>query len=160
MKFLAIIITFFIGIIIFMPKENLFFTLQKELKKDNIYINTNVSSNIQHLNLKNSTIFINNIDIATIKQTNILPFIIYNKIDIDNLKINFNNLNISKLHLTYSIINPLHISINGISDFANIQGDIDLTTRKIKIYFLNLTNNSIKDFLRKDQKGYYYAETF
>jgi len=160
MKFLTIIISFFIGIIIFMPKENLFFTLQKELKKENIYINTTTSSNLFNLHLKDSSIFVNGINIAKIKNTDILPLIFFNQINIKNIKIDFNKLNINNLTLTYSILNPLYINIKGKSDFANIIGDIDLKNRKIKIYLLNLTNNTIKSFLRKDKKGYFYAQQF
>jgi len=160
MKFLVIMFSFFIGFIIFMPKENIFFTLQKELSKQNIYINTQTKNNLFTLNLKNSHIFINGINIANINQTSILTLILFNKINIHNITINFNKLKIKTLYIQYSILNPLKIDINGIANFANIKGDIDLKTNTLKVYLLNLTNNSIKSFLHRDQKGYFYVQKF
>jgi len=160
MKFLIIIFSFSIGFIIFMPKENLFFTLQKELSKQNIYIDTKIKNNLFTLNLKNSHIFVNGINIANIKQTSVLALLLFNKIDIHNININFNNLKIKTLYIQYSILNPLKIDINGISNFANIKGDIDLKTNTLKVYLLNLTNNPIKSFLHRDQKGYFYVQKF
>ena len=160
MKFLAIFLSFFIGLIVFMPKENLFFTLQKTLQKENIYINTNFHSNITNLYLENSKLFINGINIASIKQTNILPLILFNQIKLNNIKIDFNNLKIDNLSITYSIINPLDVEIKGESSFATIKGNIDLKNQTIKVYLINLTNNSLKPFLRKDKKGYFYAQKF
>lgn len=160
MKFLTIILSFFIGLIIFMPKENLFFTLQKELKKENIFINTKASSNLIDLKLDNSKIFVNKINIANIESIKITPLLFFNKIDLKNIKIDFNHLNIDNLNLTYSILTPFNVDIKGSSNFATIKGFIDLKNRNMKIYLLNLTNKTIKSFLKKDKKGYFYAQKF
>jgi len=160
MKFLTIFLSFFIGLIVFMPKDNLFFTLQKELKKENIYINSDIKSNIIDLSLSNSKVFINGINLATIKQTTILPLLVFNKIELKNIKIDFNNLNINNLKIQYSLLNPINIIIKGKSNFATIDGFVNLKNRDMKIYLLNLTNNSIKPFLKKDKKGYFYAQKF
>jgi len=160
MKTLTIIISILLGVILFMPKENLFFTLQKELSKQNIYINTKTSSNLLSLNLSNSTIFVDKMDLAKIKQTNILPLIFFNKIELNKISINFNNLQIKHLNIIYSILDPFKIKIDGNSNFANITGIINLKNHKLKIYLLNLTNNTIKSFLKKDKKGYFYVQTF
>ena len=160
MKFLTIILSFFIGLIIFMPKENLFFTLQKELKKENIFINTKASSNLIDLKLDNSKIFVNKINIANIESIKITPLLFFNKIDLKNIKIDFNHLNIDNLNLTYSVLTPFNVDIKGSSNFATIKGFIDLKNRNMKIYLLNLTNKTIKSFLKKDKKGYFYAQKF
>lgn len=160
MKFLTIILSFFIGLIIFMPKENLFFTLQKELKKENIFINTKTSSNLIDLKLDNSKIFVNKINIANIESIKITPLLFFNKIDLKNIKIDFNHLNIDNLNLTYSVLTPFNVDIKGSSNFATIKGFIDLKNRNMKIYLLNLTNKTIKSFLKKDKKGYFYAQKF
>ncbi len=160
MKFLTIILSFFIGLIIFMPKENLFFTLQKELKKENIFINTKASSNLIDLKLDNSKIFVNKINIANIESIKITPLLFFNKIDLKNIKIDFNHLNVDNLNLTYSILTPFNVDIKGSSNFATIKGFIDLKNRNMKIYLLNLTNKTIKSFLKKDKKGYFYAQKF
>jgi hypothetical protein len=112
------------------------------------------------LTLKDSKVFVNKINFFNIQKTTILPLIVYNKIEMNNIKIDFKNLKINNINIIYSIINPMKITIKGSANFANIQGSIDLKTKKLKVYLLNLTNNSIKSFLKKDKKGYFYVQTF
>lgn len=159
MRYILVFFSFFIGFIILMPKDNLFFTLQDKLKP-NIYINTTIKNQPFKLNLTNSTIFVNKIDLAKIKNTDIYPFIFFNRVKINNIKLNFNNLKIDTLNITYSIINPFNIFIKGKAKFANINGKIDIKNRKIKIYLLHLKNNYLKQFLNKDKQGYFYAQKF
>ena len=159
MKYLLIIVSFLVGIVIFMPKDNLFFTLQDKLNPD-IYINTTTKNQPFKLNLTNSTIFVNKINLAKIKNTDIYPFLFFNIAKINNIKLNFNNLKIDNLNITYSILNPFNIFIKGKAKFANIDGKIDIKNRKIKIYLLHLKNNYLKQFLNKDKQGYFYAQKF
>jgi len=158
-KFIVFIIGLFLGLIIFMPKENIYFTLQKYLSKKNIYINSNINSFFD-LSLKDGIVYYNRMDIMTFKKIDVLSFIIFNKIDVNNLKINFGNLEIKKANIYYSIITPFKIYIKGISNFGHIDGNIDLIKRKMKIYILNLNNQFLKNILQKDKKGYFYYATF
>ncbi len=158
-KFFIFLIGIYIGFIIFMPKENLFFTLQNYLKNQNIYINTKTTSNPFSLSLKNFTIFINGIDIARGEKISIFPFIFYNKIEAKNINVNVQNIKINNLFATYSIINPIKIIITGNSNFGKIDGNIDVIKKTIKIYVKN-PSEEIKEFLRKDNKGYFIYEKF
>ncbi len=149
----------FIGVIIFMPKDNLYFTLQKYLAKEKIYINSKIKSNLK-LTLYNGTIYQNDIDFAYFKKIDIMPFLLYNNIKVKNLKINFQNYKIKTLNITYSILNPVKIYISGKSSFGIISGEINLLKRFIRIYILNLSDVNLKTFLRKDNKGYFYYAKF
>jgi len=158
-RFIIFLIGFFLGFIIFMPKNNLYFTLQKYLSKKNIYINSKIDSSVS-LNLKNGIIYYNGMDIITFDKVKILPFIFFNKIEAYNLKIKFQNLKIRKIDIVYSIVNPFKVYINGNSNFGEIKGNVNLLKKHIKIYILNLSNNILKKFLKKDKKGYFYYATF
>ena len=159
-KFFIFLIGLIIGLIVFMPKKNLYFTLQHFLQKEKIYINSEINSNIISLNLKNGTIFYKGIDAVKFKNIFIYPFLFFNNIKATNIKIDFGNLNINNLDVTYSIINPLKVYIKGDSNFGKIDGSIDLVNRKIKVYILNLNNSTLKAILKKDKKGYFYYESF
>jgi len=159
-KFFIFLISFYIGFIIFMPKSNLLFSLEKYLKHQNIYLNATYKENIFKLNIKNAKIFINKINLIDFKEAHIMPFIFYNKLEIKNIFIHFQNLKVSNLDINYSILNPLKILIKGNSNFGKIEGFVNLKDKFIKIYILNLTNNNIKSFLQKDKKGYFYYAKF
>jgi len=158
--FLSFLIGFYIGFIIFMPKNFLIFTAEKFLKKENIYINAKYKENLLNEEIKNTKIFINSINLIEFKRAKIFPLIFYNKININNILINFKNLKINNLNITYSIINPFKVFIQGNSNFGKIDGFIDLKKRFVKIYIINLTNTNLKTFLRRDKKGYFYYEKF
>ena len=158
-KFTVFIVGLFLGLIVFMPKDNLYFTLQKYLAKENIYINSKINS-FNTLNLENGTVYYNGMDIITFNKIKIFPFVFFNRIDVNNLKIKLENLDIKQADITYSILNPLKVYIKGSSNFGDIDGEIDLIKRKIKIYILNLNNRFLKNMLKKDKKGYFYYAAF
>ena len=158
-KFFIFLLGLFIGIIFFMPKDNLYYTAQKFLSKENIYINSSIKSGI-NLDLTNGKVYQNGIDFLDFKEIKVLPFLFFNKIEANNININLQSLKINKLNITYSIINPLKVYISGTSNFGKIEGNINLIKKYIKVYILNLTNNNIKSFLRKDKKGYFYYAKF
>ena len=158
-KFFIFCIGLFIGILVFMPKDNLYYTIQKYLSKENIYINSDIKNSF-NLNLKNGDIYENGVNFAKFQQIKIYPFIIFNQIKAKNITIEFQNLKINNLKITYSIINPIKIYIKGISNFGKIEGEINLIKKFVKVYILNLTNNNLKNFLQKDKKGYFYYAKF
>jgi hypothetical protein len=156
-KVIAIITAFYLASVIFLPKERLFFLAQNYLKKENIYINTTPSEDIS-LNLKESEIFINGIKTASIKESKIYLFFLFNKAILKDIKTI--KYKISSITLTNSIISPFEIDIKGEAKSFSLNGKIDLKTRTIKVYFLNLKDNFLKRVLKKDAKGYYYYERF
>ena len=158
-KFFIFLIGFFLGVLIFMPKDNLYYTAQKFLSKENIYINSGIKNGI-FLDLYNGKIYKNGIDFAEFKDIKIIPYFLFNQIRAKNININFQNLKINHLKITYSIINPIKIYISAKANFGIITGEVNLFKRFIKIYILNLTNNNIKSFLQKDKKGYFYYAKF
>jgi len=158
-KFIFFLVGLFLGFIVFMPKDNLYFTLQKYLSKKNIYINSKIDSSMS-LNLKKGVVYYNGMDIMMFEKVIISPFVFFNKIEADNVKIKIQNLEIKKIDIVYSIINPMKIYINGNSNFGKIKGNINLLKKHIKIYILNLSNNILKSILKKDKKGYFYYATF
>jgi hypothetical protein len=161
MKKLFIILSgFFVGVIFFIPKQNLFYLLQKELQKNNIYINTSINSNPIKLSLKNSDIFVNGINIAKFKNANIYLYLFYNKITISQIKIDIGDYLIKKLNIIHSILDPTHIKIDAIANFGQIEGDVNILNRELKIYITHLKSYTIKKFLKKDKKGYYYYAKF
>ena len=159
-KFFIFLIGLIIGLIVFMPKKSLYFTLQHFLQKENVYINSEITSNVINLNLKNGTVFYKGIDVVKFKDIFIYPFLFFNNLKATNINIDFENLNINNLYITYSIINPLKVYIKGDSNFGKIDGVVDLVNRKIKVYILNLNNSTLKAMLKKDKKGYFYYESF
>jgi hypothetical protein len=148
-----------IGLIVFMPKDNLYYTLQNYLKKEKIYINSNIKSGLS-LKLKNGIVYYKGMDILKFKNINIFPFIYYNEINGQNIKLNMGDYRINTIKIIYIVFYPVRIFLKGESNFGKIKGYIDLIKREVRIYILNLTDKSLKRFLQKDKKGYFYYAKF
>lgn len=158
-KFFLFLLGLLIGLVIFMPKDNLYYTAQKFLAKEKVYINSDIKSGLI-LDLSNGKIYQNGIDFADFQNVKILPFLLFNKIEAKNIEINMQNLRIDNLNISYSILNPVKVYIKGMANFGKIDGEVNLLKREIKVYILNLTNGNIKSFLKKDKKGYFYYAKF
>jgi hypothetical protein len=154
------VIIFLIGVILFIPKEQLYYLLQQKLKENNVYIDSKIEEKIEKLSLTKGVIYFNEMDILTFDKSDIYPFLIYNQLSCANIKLNIGNYLIKKLQLKNSIIQPLQVEIEGEANFGKISGNIDLKDRKVKIYISEIKDNSIKQFLKRDKKGYFYDEVF
>ena len=159
-KFLIFILGFFIGVFLFLPKNELYFLLQKELKRQNIYISAQTNSDITKLTLKNGSIFYESMEVARFKTITAFIYVLYDKIIINDLKLEIGNYKVLKAIIIYSVINPFKAEITAKANFADIKGYIDLKNRNVKLYFSKIKDFSIKRFLKKDKKGYYYYARF
>jgi len=161
MKILLSIILFIISTIVFIPQSNILFTLQKNMQKEKIYLNYyKLTQHPFNLTLEKNTIIYDKIKIANISNISTLIGLFYNKIDISNVSISFNNLKIDKIILTNNILSPFIINIKAISKFANISGYIDLKNKKIILHFAKLKNKNLQKLLQHNKQGYFYEESF
>ena len=161
MKKVFYVVLFFISFIWFFPKDNLFFSVQDILSKNQIYLpSVKVEDKGYKLNIKDVKVYYNKMDIGSIENIDFFSFLVYNKFYLSNIKLNFQDLFIKKLNINYFIVSPFKISIVGDANFGKIDGFFDLKDKKGKIYILDIKNNDIKSLLNKDKKGYFYAFSF
>jgi len=158
-KILLFILGLFIGILFFMPKDNLFFTAQKYLKSYNAFINfKHIDNSLFYLTLSNVDIFYKDMKAIKIDEVKMTPFILFNQVTFKNLKIANNNFKLIKAN--YNILHPLKIIIKGFSNLGKIDGYLNLESHKLKIYILDSKNKELQKMLKKDKKGYFYEQTF
>ncbi|WP_143709724.1 hypothetical protein [Nautilia profundicola] len=143
-----------------MPKKELFFLIQNYLKKENIYINTKINQTITGLIFNNGQIYYKNINVCDFNKGILNIYLIQNNLYIKDLKINIGNYFIKKAYLSHNILDPFIININASANFGDIKGKIDIKNSFLKIYIINIKNQTIKKLLKKDKKGYYYYVNF
>jgi hypothetical protein len=160
MRYIGYGLVFLVFFTIFLPRENIFFTMQDFLSKEKIYINSKEINDNIFLSLDKNKVFYKDINIADIDKINGLFFILYNSVKLENVKLNFQNLKINTLDIKHTLFNPYKIIITGTANFGKIDGYINFNTQNGKIYILNLNNNNLKYFLKKDKKGYFYEVSF
>ena len=165
---LITIIIFWFALLFFMPKQELYFTLEKELAKQDIEINEQkIEEGLFSLNLINSEVYIKGIKIASIEKINIFTLLFTTNIHIkslvleDSLK-SFAPEKIDMANLSHSILSVFNITIDGEGSFGLLSGNVNLKENTLRIDFRETTKelDSIKSNLKKDDKGLYYETSF
>jgi len=155
-KFLILFLGFLTGLMIFFPKKNIYYFAQQQLAKEHVYIVSEIKEDLFSLQLNNGKVFYNRMEIADFKNGVIKIFLLYNSVDIKNLQLKLGNYKFYEVKLTHSVVSPFEIKLTAKGNIANARGVIDLKNRYVKIYVFDIKNRSIKRFLKKDKKGYYY----
>jgi len=168
-KFFSYALFFFVMLIVFLPKENLYFALEKELKKENIIIyNETIEEGLFSLDLDESIINFQKIDIAKVDSINFNIYGLYNSLEATNIRLftfskNFLPSKISSLKLQYSVLDPLVITIYSKGDFGVLDGRYDFIKKLLQIKvipskkMLKEYKNTLR-FLKKSQNGEYIYE--
>jgi hypothetical protein len=162
---------FFLSLILlwlFAPKVELYYLLEKALKEKNIIIsNETITDTWYGFKIENAELYIAGAKIAIISELNFNFFFFYNTLEVNEIKMDKSLSNmapklIKNINATYSILDPLHITINGEGSFGELNGVITLIEKKIEILFPVIKNlKTIKKFLKKDkEKGWLYETNY
>jgi hypothetical protein len=165
-KFLIVIIVFILGLIAFMPKDNLYFTLKNILKDERVEIvEDSLQNNILALDAQGISLFYDGIDSAKIDGFSLKPYLFYNSLNLENvspskdLKKMF-NFSASTVDITYAIWDFSHVNIEAEGDFGALTGVIDITTQTIKLLLeptLRFEKSQfVGEYFKKSDEGYVY----
>ncbi|CAA6817184.1 MAG: Unknown protein [uncultured Sulfurovum sp.] len=162
---------FFLSLILlwlFAPKVELYYLLEKTLKKNKIIIsNETIRDTWYGIKIENAILYVDGAKIADIKELEFNFFFFYNTLKINNIKMDdaLSKLapkEINHIDAVYSVMKPLQIKLDGEGSFGVLDGTIALIERKIEILFpVPKELKSIKKFLKKDkEKGWVYETNY
>jgi len=148
------------------PKQELYYLLEKELKKNDIVIsNETIKDTWFGLKLLNAEVYVKGAKMAEVSELELNIFFLYNSLTVNNIHINkaMHNVapkSIEEIDIEYSIANPLNIILNGRGSFGVVEGNIALAKRDILVRFpVAKEIKAFKKFLKKDKKGEWEYET-
>ena len=161
-------IVFWFALLVFMPKQELYFTLEKELAKKDIEINEqNIEEGVFSLNLINPEIYVKGIKVASIEKINIFTLLFTTNINVKSLVLDdslksFAPKKTDVANISYSLLSPLKVTIEAEGNFGLLEGNANLNEKKLRIDFFETTKeiDSIRSNLKKDEKGLYYETSF
>ncbi len=150
------------------PKQELYYLLEKSLKKSNIIIsNETIKDTWIGLKIDNADIYVSGAKVATNRELNFIFLFLYAKLSLNDLEIDKSLHSVApkkldNLTATYSILNPLNILLKGDGSVGEIEGSVALKDRKIEILFPKPKDlATVKRFLKKDiKRGWYYEKTY
>ena len=160
-------IVVWLGILVFMPKQESYYKLEEALAKHEIKLNeTNIDEGLFSLNLKDVTVYFKGINVATIEEVSLFTLLFYNSIELQSLIVDDSLKNmlpqeIKSIVAKHSILSPLEVSVDASGSFGSAVGNIDLNEGKVRLDFNESKNiEMLKSQLKKDEKGWYYETSF
>ncbi len=164
--FIALFVAWF-ALLVFMPKQEIYYKLEKELAKKEIKINEkSIEEGLFSLTLKQASVYVKGIKIATIEELTLFTLLFYTKVELDALLLDDSLKAMApqqtdKAILSHWVLSPLEASVNAEGTFGAIEGSVDLKERKLHINFSETKEiETIKSQLKKDEKGWYYETSF
>ena len=166
-KTLIALLLFWLALLIFMPKVQLYYLLEQALEKQEIRINeAKIDENLFGLGVTDATLFYKGIPVAKVAKTEMLTLLVYNRVKIEHvildalLKEKF-PASVEHLGVRYSVLDPLHVQLSGSGSFGTFEGAYNLRTRKLHIDIVpGKEIGTIQQWLKQGEKGYYYETSF
>lgn len=152
-------------ILLFMPKKELYYLLEKRLSAQNIVISGEVlEENLLGLTVKHPTIYFGGAPMATADEISLWTLLAYTKANFKGLHIAEGlptEIRIETLDATHALFAPFDISVLGQSSLGEIEGAVALQERKIQLDIAEGGRNmALAKYLKKSEKGWTYESRF
>ncbi|SFV53991.1 hypothetical protein MNB_SM-7-997 [hydrothermal vent metagenome] len=168
-KIVSLLLFFIMALLIFLPKKNLYYYAERELKNYKAVIdNEQVSSRAFGLDIENANLYIEHIRVAKIMDLHITTYLIYNVIEAKQIRLSgvarsFLPTQVDQLKISYRLWDPLEIVFEANAPFGKVRGSIFLKQKRVKLVLKpsKVMKNEYKDLLRKmrrEKSGEYSYE--
>jgi hypothetical protein len=164
--FILLFVAWF-ALLLFMPKQELYYKLEKELEKQGIEINEeSIDEGLFTLKLNHASVYVKGINVATVEKVTFFTLLFYTRLKIEELLIDDSLKNMvpqqtNKAEIEHSIFSAYTASIKAEGSFGTIEGGANLKERTLHLNFVEAKEiESIKALLKKDEKGWYYETSF
>jgi hypothetical protein len=167
MKKILLFITFFyLGIVLFMPKINLYYTLEGLMKKEHVEIKEGrLVDRWIDLKIEDATLFYDGIASVRVDELTISPWLFYNKIIAKNIQPTAEikrmmDVKASEVEIRYSLLDYKSIMIEAEGDFGVLHGSLDILSRNLRLIlepsakFKN--HDVVRRYFKKGEEGLVY----
>lgn len=167
-KSIIVLVVGWLSILAFMPKQALYYKFEEALANGyDIKLNEKtLDEGLFSVTLKEVTVYVKGIDVATIKELKLSTFLFYNRIALESLHLDDTLKRMmpqetEKAVIAYSVLSPLEVSIEASGSFGLMDGVADLKGQKVRLDFNESKHiEMLKPQLKKDEKGWFYETSF
>ncbi len=156
-----------LAIIVLMPKREFYYKLEEELAKYDIILNEEtIDEGLFSLDLKQVSIYVKGINVATVEEMKLATFIFYSCIELRALQVDDSLKNMvpsktDKATAMHSVFSPFKVLVDASGTFGEMSGSIDLRAQKVRLDFNESKNiEMLKPQLRKEGEGWVYETSF
>jgi len=171
-KFFAYTLFFVFALVAFSPKSSVYYFAEQQLKKFAVVISEEtLDERLLSLNIQNLDISVKEIDTAIIKEVDITLLLVYNSVKLTKIKLSslveaYLPSKIESLNITYTLLNPLYITADGVGEFGEASASVSLLDRNASVFLkpskkmFKKYRKSLKMFKKSENGEYVYAKTF
>jgi hypothetical protein len=165
-----ILIAFFVlwfALLLFMPKQELYYKLEQTLEKEGIKINEgSIEEGIFSLTLKNADLYVKGIKVATVEKATLFTLLFYTRVELNELLLDDSLKSMAPQHtqnatLSHTLLSPVQLAIHAEGSFGVVAGEANVQERKVHVDFVEEKEiGMIKQLLKKGESGWYYETSF
>lgn len=168
--FLGYCVVFLLALVAFSPKESIYYFAEQQLQNYKVEIaNEELDDQFFTLEIANARVYAEGIEAANAEKTAVTILGLYNDIDVQNIELSslvesFLPKDIQQLHIEYSIINPLEVSIYAKGGFGEVTGGLDLLEQKLQLTLQpakvmhSKYRSTLQEFKKESDGGYSYVQ--
>jgi len=154
-----------LAVMLFMPKKEIYYLVEKKLAQNSMVISgETIKEGLFSLTLEHPTLYYKGAEVATAEIITLWSIWFYSRAELHNSMITEGlptELSITYLEGIHSLLSPMQISISGESSLGEINGTVDLKSRKIHLDIEEGgKQRAFVRYLKKGEKGWYYESTF
>jgi len=166
-KTIVIIFVAWFAILLLMPKEEMYYKMEKFLATQDIKLNEkSIEEGLFSLEVKDITVYVKGIALAHIDEIDFFTLLIYNvfnvnKVIVDEVLQSKLPAKTEKVSFKYTVFSPSSVSIDANGTFGSAEGILTLDEKKLHLDFIETQEIEIlKPFLEKNEKGWFYEKSF
>lgn len=172
LKLLGYTLFFILLLIYFIPKESLYYFVEKELQKEQVVLSDEeIVENLFSLELRGAKLSYRTIESLEVEMISVDIFLLYNSISLEGIKLSstassFVPLHLKKIDFSYTIFDPLVVSAKADGEFGEAEGEFNILDRNITMVLtpskLMLKNykSSLKNLSKNESGEYRYVQSF
>jgi hypothetical protein len=158
---LLYILLFIFSLLYFSPKENIYYFAENQLKPQGVIIaqETVIDTGFS-FRVENATVLYRSINVADIKTATFKIFLLFNKLNIENITLsrsakNFVPLKVDEVNIKHYIVDPIHIYIDATGQFGQLDATYNLLQNSISVTLKpsKLLSTKYKNTLNKFKKN-------
>jgi len=163
-KVLITLLVLFLSLVVFAPKERLFFLLEEKLQGSDVVIsNEMIDSGLLGLDITQSEISFKGVPLAKVERMDIFTLLFYSSVELENMVLDETSrsmLPISEfnLSLSHNLLAPKSLNLTLSYQAVKTQAKLKfLDEGKVRVEVEDINGSDwLKPLMKKDENGWYY----
>ena len=166
-KVLLIFAALWVSLILFAPKQELYYLLEHQLQKEGIILSQErIQETALGLEIENAIVSVQGIEVGEVKRIRFWTLLLYSQVDLVGFESSpgirkMADINLERAKLRHAVWHPLTLSLEAEGNFGVVDGEIDLSRRTLRLRWQKVGEISLfRPYLKKEKGAWVYERRF